>query len=56
MRSREFDLLSRVVTDVPMRTVRPQGESFAVFDLCETIASDARQVMIPKSSAASRRD
>jgi hypothetical protein len=56
MRSREFDLLSRVLAGVPTRTVRPQGEPLAIFDLCETIATDARQVMIPKSSAASRRD
>ena len=56
MRSREFDLLSRVVTSVPIRTVHPQGEPLGVFGLCETIATDARQVMIPKLSAASRRD
>jgi hypothetical protein len=57
MRSREFDLLSRVVASVPIRCVRPQADPSAVFDLCEAIATDARRVMVPiPSTAISRHD
>jgi hypothetical protein len=57
MRSREFDVLSRVVNGIPIRRVRPPENPSAVFDLCEAIGANARRVMgtIPKS-AASRRD
>jgi hypothetical protein len=57
MRSREFDLLSRVVAGIPIRRVRPPADPSAVFDLCEAIAADARRVMVSiPSSATSRRD
>jgi hypothetical protein len=57
MRSREFDLLSRVATAIPIRRVRPQADPSAVFDLCQTIADDAKRVSasIP-SSESSRHD
>jgi hypothetical protein len=57
MRSKEFDLLSRVVARIPIRRVRPTADPSAVFDLCEAIATDARQVMVPNSpNAPSRHD
>jgi hypothetical protein len=57
MRSREFDLLSRVVAGIPIRCVRPSADPSAVFDLCEAIATDARRVMAPiPSNATSRHD
>jgi hypothetical protein len=52
MRSREFDLLSRVVAGVPIRSVRPPADPSAVFDLCEAIATDAKRVMVPIPSNA----
>src|SRR5215469_13092785 len=45
MRSREFDVLTRLVVRVPIRRVRSPADYSAVFDLSEAIASDARQVM-----------
>ena len=55
MRSREFDVLSRVVAGIPIRRVRLPSDLSAVFDLCETIATDARRVMVPIASNASSR-
>src|SRR5438552_16330609 len=45
MRRTEFDVLSRVVSEIPIRRVRPPAEPSAVFDLCEAIAGDARRVI-----------
>ena len=45
MRRTEFDLLTRVVSEIPMRRVRPLAEPSAVFKLCEAIAGDARRVI-----------
>ena len=53
MRSREFDVLSRVVASIPVRSVRPPADLSAVFDLCEAIANDARRVILPTPSNAS---
>jgi hypothetical protein len=47
MRSREFDVLSRVVTGIPIRRVRTPDDPSAVFDLCRAITADARQFTIP---------
>ena len=54
MRRREFDVLGRVVSDIPVRRVRPHAESSALFNLCEAVAADAKQVMTcaPASPAA----
>lgn len=49
MRSQEFDLLSRVVTGVPIRRVRPPDDPSSVFTICEAIASNAKKVMLPIS-------
>jgi len=47
MRSTEFDVLSRIVSRIPIRRVRPTVDPAAIFDLCEVIASDAKRVMFP---------
>jgi len=54
MRSREFDVLSRLVAGVPIRRVRPPADPSAVFDLCEAIAADASRVMasIPRNATS----
>jgi len=53
MRSREFDVLSRIVAGIPVRRVRPTADSSALFDLCAAIARDARWVVARKSEGAS---
>ena len=45
MRRTEFDVLSRVVSEIPVRRVRAPEEPSAIFSLCEAIADDARRVM-----------
>ena len=45
MRRTEFDVLSRVVSGIPVRRVRAPEEPSAIFKLCEAIADDARHVM-----------
>ncbi len=47
MRRTEFDVLSRVVSKIPIRRVRPPAEPSAIFDVCEAIASDAKRAMAP---------
>jgi len=44
MRSREFDVLGRVLEEVPVRRVRPTRNPSKPFDLCEVIVADARQI------------
>ena len=44
MRSREFDVLSRVVAAVPVRLVRPTANLADAIRLCETIAADAEGI------------
>jgi hypothetical protein len=46
MRHREFDLLSRLVAGVPVRLVRPSADPSGIPAMCETIAGDARNLMI----------
>jgi hypothetical protein len=55
MRSREFDMLSRVVTGIPIRRVRIRADPSAVFDLCRAIAADARQLTVPSPASATLR-
>ena len=45
MRRTEFDVLSRIVSEIPVRRVRAPEEPSAIFGLCEAIADDARRVM-----------
>jgi hypothetical protein len=56
MRRKEFDVLGRLVSSIPIRRVRPPAESSAIFNLCETIAADAKRVMTraPATAAAVR--
>ena len=54
MRRAEFDVLGRLVSSIPVRRVRPPAESSAIFNLCESIAADAKRVMTraPATAAA----
>ena len=45
MRRTEFDVLSRIVSRIPVRRVRPRDEPSAILELCGAIADDARRVM-----------
>ena len=45
MRRTEFDVLSRVVSEIPIHRVRIPEEPSAIFNLCDAIASNAKQVM-----------
>ena len=45
MRRTEFDVLSRVVSVISVRRVRPPEKPSAICGLCEAIACDARRVM-----------
>jgi hypothetical protein len=55
MRSKEFDVLCRMLAGIPVRRVRTPATPSAVFDLCAVIAADARQVMVPiRASEPSR--
>jgi hypothetical protein len=56
MRSREFDVLSRLVTEVPIRRVRTPADPSAIFDLCRAIGADARQLTIVSPASATLRD
>lgn len=51
MRAREFDVLSRVLANVPVRRVRIPADPSKVFALCESIAAGASQ---QKPSLAAR--
>jgi hypothetical protein len=55
MRRTEFDLLSRLVSETPVRRVRSLNDPSAVFDLCEAIAGDAKRVTayIPANTTSS---
>lgn len=54
MRRTEFEVLSRVVSSIPVRRVRPPDKPSAILDLCEKIADDARRVMaaVPANAAS----
>jgi hypothetical protein len=52
MRRTEFDVLSRVVSEIPIRRVRPPAEPSAIFDLCKAIAADARRAVAPDAANA----
>jgi hypothetical protein len=46
MRSLEFYVLGRLLAEVPVRRVRPTSNPSKLFELCEIIAKDARQIMV----------
>jgi len=52
MRRTEFDVLSRVVSDIPIRRVRAPAEPSSIFCLCEAIAGDAKQAIESASTNA----
>jgi hypothetical protein len=45
MRCREFEVLTRVLARVPVRRVRAAADPSMLFDLCKTIAADARTLL-----------
>lgn len=49
MRRREFELLCRLVTSVPVRRVARRADPFG---LCEAVAADVRELVTPASTAA----
>lgn len=53
MRRTEFDVLSRVVSGIPVRRVRPPDDPSAILGLCSAIAADARRVMGAPANATS---
>lgn len=55
MRAREFDLLSRILTTVPLRRVWPAADSWAISALCETIAADATRLAPAEAPLAAAR-
>lgn len=52
MRRTEFDVLSRVVSGIPVRRVRPPDNPSAILGLCSAITADARRVMAPAPANA----
>jgi hypothetical protein len=50
MRRIEFDVLGRVVSNIPIRRVRPPAEPMPIFNLCEAIAADATRVLTNATS------
>jgi len=44
MRTREFDVLSRLLSGVPVRRVRPIADTSKIYALCESITADAIQL------------
>ena len=52
MRGIEFDVLSRVVANVPVRRLRPTANPYDVFAMSKLIASDAEKVMSAEMGAA----
>lgn len=53
MRRTEFDVLSRVVSGIPVRRVCAPEEPSAIFGLCEAIADDASRVRAAAPATAS---
>ena len=56
MREREFDLLSRIVANVPVRRVRIPDNPSDVFSLCEAIAGDVERLDLKTLATATRGD
>ena len=53
MRRGDFNVLGRVSTLIPIRNVRRSADSSRPFDLCDAIASDARQLTMSTATPAS---
>ena len=52
MRSREFDVLARLVATIPIRRVRRPADYSAVLAVVEAIANDARRAMVRNPAGA----
>lgn len=54
MRRTEFDVLSRVVSGIPVRRIRRPDDPSAILDFCGRIADDAKRVMaaVPANAAS----
>jgi len=52
MRTREFDVLSRLLAGVAVRRVRPTADTSKIFALCESINSDATQLALSGATKA----
>jgi hypothetical protein len=52
MRTREFDVLSRLLAGVPVRRVRPTADTSQIFALCESITADATQLALSDATRA----
>jgi hypothetical protein len=52
MRTREFNVLSRLLAGVAVRRVRPPADTSKVFALCECIAADATQFALSNATRA----
>ena len=54
MQRKEFDVLGRLVSSIPIRRVHIPAEPSTIFNLCEAIAADAKRVMTraPATAAA----
>ena len=52
MRRQEFDVLSRLVSAVPVRSVQPPNDPSRLRDLCEAIASDAGDLHAMRPTSA----
>lgn len=50
MQCRDFDVLGRLITQVPVRRIRPMANPSKLSDLCECIAADVRNVARSESS------
>jgi hypothetical protein len=54
MRTTEFDVLRRLLAEVPVRRVRPTADPSGIFALREAIAADARRLAVRESAEAAQ--
>lgn len=54
MRTTEFDVLRRLLAEVPVRRVRPTADPSGIFALREAIAADARRLAVRESADAAQ--
>jgi hypothetical protein len=50
MRAREFEVLSRLVTAVPVRRVSPHADATRLGELCKVIREDLDSLKLPRSA------
>lgn len=54
MQRRDFELLSHIAAQVPVRHVRPPADPSKVYAFCEAIASNAREIPQPSVSCSAK--